>query len=445
MTDEQKKLLAELQAKSNLSAEETTQLSDLATLAAEEVGGDTYKNSGYTEQFLNTTFDQFNMFTPLVMDFMKSEAELMTQPVVSMDYYLITQTVDASVNPGDCPDSVGTTTRKVSIGFGKLWLKDEILKEDLIARINQVTQLGKTLMSDGSSANPVNTSKKKLLSLLVRNFESKAWNGDVNDKGIGIVGLKTQHTKLNSTTTTAMGSDNVTVAVDAGSGTNADGRYNKVNYTSSAEGKNAFAVDLYGRIKALYNQYGANHFTLYVPTGAGPTVRAALADYEKVSLILQQLIVNSNGDGSMGSKAGIFSDNEGRSYVNPLLDVKEIDGLVDGEAYLYPDTVFGEWTYKYLEYGLAGKPLPGIQTYISGLNLQMQNITGLNPAEVSEMCMCNDGRCDVFTLSLQWTGQIVAQAVGMATLYTRVQFIKAFAAIDVTDKTTGQVNLSAVV
>ena len=435
MTEEQKQQLAALQAKAELTKEESTTLGTLQNLAAEGVNGESHQNAGYTEQFLSTSFDQFNMFTPLVMDFMRNPAELMTQPTVSMDYLLMTDIVDAGINPGEKPSVISNQSRKVSIGFGKLWISDEILKEDLIARVNQVSQLNKVLISDGTSANPINVSKKKLLSIIVRNFEQKAWNGVANDKGFGIRGLKTQHTLINSTTVTATGSDNTPVF-----GTNTDGRFNYTNYTNDAAGKTAFATDVYGRAKALIDQYGVNHLTLYVPTGAGATVRASFADYEKVSLVLQQLTVNANGNQESGSKVGVFANQEGRSYVNEYLDIKELSGLVDGETYLYPDTVFGEWTYKYLEYGVAGKPLPGIETYVSGLNSTMQNITGLNPDEVVEAWVA-DSRADILTLSLQWTGQIIAQGVGMATLYSRVQFIKSFGLIDVTDKTTGKINI----
>ncbi len=437
MTDEQKTQLNALETKSIVTKEDATALSQV-NLAAENVGGETHSNSGYVEQFLNTTFDQFNMYTPLVMDFMRNPAQLMTQPKISADYYLITSLVDGDVSPGDQPDTVGTTTRKVTIGFGKLWLKDELLKEDLIARINQTTQLGKTLASDGSSANPINLSRKKLLSLIIRNFEKKAWNGDVNANGFGIVGIKTQHTKLNATTTVNGSNNNVSTF-----GVDVDGRYNKVNYTNDAAGKDAFATDVYGRIKSLNEQYGANHFTLYVPTGSGARVRQAFADFEKISLIVQQLLVNNNGSNDAGTKTGIFTNNEGRSYVNPLLDIKELSGLSSFEAYLYPDTVFGEWTYSYFEYGLSGKPLPGIRTIVSGLNKDLADITGINPDEVTQMWL-NDSRAEVLALSLQWTGQIVAQAVGMATLYSRVQFITSTADIDVTDKTTGQIDLSRI-
>lgn len=430
MTEEQKQAL---KAVMNTSEQVNQDLK----LAAEDVGGETFQNSGYTEQFLNTTFDQFNMYAPLTLDFMKSPVELMTAPTVSMDYYLLTSMTDANLAPGECPDTIGTATRKVSWGFGKLWLKDELLKEDLIARVNQVNQLGKTFMSDGSSANPINASRKKLLSQLTRNFESKAWNGTVDSKGYGIVGLKTQHTTLNTTTTTNSGADNTTTTG------NSDGRYNKVNYTDNVAGRTAFCADIYGRVQALFQQYGANHFTIYVPTGAGATIRAAFADYEKVSQVVQQLLVNTNGSNEQGTKTGIFANLDGRSFVNERMDIKEISGLADGEVYLYPDTVFGEWTFKYLEYGIGGQPAPGIQTYVSGLNNQMRNITGLSSEAVNEMC-CNDSRCDIFTLSLQWTGQIIANAVGMSTHYSRVNFVKAFSIVDVSDKITGQVNMSAV-
>ena len=437
MTEAQKKQLLALQEKAELNKDETKTLGELQTLAAEDLNGESHKNSGYVEQFLNTTFDQFNMYTPLVLDFMKEAPELMTQPTLSMSYYLLTTLVDADVAVGEQPDSVGTTTRKVSIGFGKLWLKDDLLKEDLIARINQTNQDGRTLMSDGSSANPINVSRIKLLSLILRNFEKKAWDGDRNAKGTGIIGIKTQHIKLNATTVTATGTDNTPVF-----GTNTDGRYNYVNYTDDATGNKAFAEDIYGRVRTLKSQYGADHFTIYVPTGAGAKVRSVFADFEKISTIVQQLITNNNGNNVDGTKVGIFSDAGGRNYINPMMDIKELDALSAGEVYLYPDTVFGQWTYKYLEYGVSGKDLPGIQTKVAGLDKEMQNITGLDPNVVSQTWF-NNTSADVLELSLQWTGQIVAQAVGMATYYNRVEFVKAFPITDLSDKTTGQINLMA--
>ena len=437
MTDAQKKQLLALQEKAELNKDETKTLAELQTLAAEGINGETHHNSGFVEQFLNTTFDQFNKYTPLVMDFMKNTPELMTQPTFSMSYYLLTELVDADVALGDQPDSVGTVSRKVSIGFGKLWLKDDLLKEDLIARVNQVSSDDRILMSDGSSANPINVSRTKLLSLILRNFEKKAWDGNVNASGIGIIGIKTQHLKMNTTTVTATGSDNIPVF-----GVNTDGRYNYVNYTDDAAGNKAFAEDIYGRVRTLKSQFGADHFTIYVPTGAGAKLRSIFADYEKISTIVQQLITNNNGNNVDGTKVGIFSDAGGRNYINPMMDIKELDNLAAGEVYLYPDTVFGTWTYKYLEYGVAGKPLPGIRTKVAGLDKEMQDITGINPDTVSQVWF-NNTSADVLELSLQWTGQIVAQAVGMATLYSRVQFVKAFPITDLSDKKTGQVNMMA--
>lgn len=405
--------------------EKSNSLLESVVKMAEGTGGTNLPIQGQATVFDPTRFDRLGTYTPLVMDFMRNPAKPMYQSVMEFSYLVPSAVADGNRQELECPVVIGTSKYKTQMTFGKLWYAKDYSIEELMEKYNQSYLANATFESDNTFAGPIEEANLELLSNLALDVESKLWNGTIPVGGKrGIVGLKTQHQKVNTDTADT-------------------GRYNTTTFANNATGQNAFCSDIAARMNAL-KYIGASHFTLYIPNGNWGVFSQAWDAYSNIATMVRYLTANPNTGVSVndGGRTSVFSDN-GRHYVNERLDVVELDQMAASEAYLYPDTVNGKWQYQEYQFATAGKALPGIQTLISTSNgTASAELVGLTAESIASF-LTNDARCDAVQLSKQWRGMFQATSVGLATLYSVVNFFIAPPTLNVKDKNSGVKNITA--
>jgi hypothetical protein len=320
-------------------------------------------------------------------------------------------------------------TVKASFGYGKFWKKDGILKEKLRAWYNMNKLAGNTLGNEGGAANPVVQLVLNIANQLNRELEVAMWNGTPNNSTKrGIAGIKTQFTKFNTTTTVNGNSANKNsqdpYAVLIGSDRIADNSYNKCIYENSVDGYDTFTKDVIARMNYGQMHLGVDHYTLFVPAGAGNAVKRAMQSAENALGTSQVINVSVNGSGANnGDKLSLLSDN-GTMYVNNRLDIVELIGGTNEEIMLYPDTINGVYQFGAYEFVTAGTSPKGMRVIAGKMDTQIAELINTANLNFEEAFLAGSNSAERMEVSIQWTGQIIASGIALATLYTQCQFAK---------------------
>ena len=385
----------------NLDALEESKIANL------EVGGDNYKTGGQTTVYDPMTLVRLGTVNPLVSNFFKNPVKpngLLSRQfkysVYTGDYF-----IDGRLQPGEASKEIQVGSKAViaylgKMGFVKKWAREEILSE-----INQAKMGGKVLETGGAD-DIIRPAEEELLTKLNQNIDQYGWDGTfgVGDT-FGISGIKTQHQLVNGTTFSDGGVRN-----------------DNHSYTNDSTGQQAF-IDRVLELCTMGMRFGASHFTLQVPFGAGKIVKEIYNDYVTNAPVLEHIIValqRARETAPAGSAFATMGTADAFTRtLDSFLDVQELFGMSTKEAYLYPDTVNGRWQYQTYEFSANGSTPDGVRTLVQGADdvLSQLGLQGLPKRN-------QDTSTNVDTVALEkvWTGFFHAPAVGMATLFSEVVF-----------------------
>jgi hypothetical protein len=109
-------------------------------------------------------------------------------------------------------------------------------------------------------------------------------------------------------------------------------------------------------------------------------------------------------------------------YVNNRLDIVELIGGTNEEIMLYPDTINGVYQFGAYEFVTAGTQPKGMRVIAGKMDTQIAELINTANLNFEEAFLAGSNSAERMEVSIQWTGQIIASGIALATLYTQCQF-----------------------
>jgi hypothetical protein len=382
-------------------------------------------DTGLNVMYAQTVNDFLQVKSPLVNMSFREATKPMVFETMYQEYFLPNAAVG---NYNKAMDGIGIDTaiitQRASLGFGSKGGKDSVSRKQLMIKRNQLAALGQNYDTTGATVNLIEEMRRNAMNQLLRDFEvNTLWTG-VASGGFGFVGLKTQHSKLNSTTTAApAGGASDNAPTYTGGTPSADNSYEKTFWTNNTTGQDAWAADVFGRVNQAIT-YGVNHVSVMVANGSGLKAKNAMIKFQQANTqTIIQFTVGQTGiptaDGTYLSAFG----SQGRYYVNDLIDVVESPALAAMEAMIYPDVLNGKYTIDNYEF-VSGEAPSGFKTTVSVDDRKLLEYAGLEGMDEHLLTpLYTTANYHTLYVHVEWNGQIVYRAVPMSTLYSQVQFL----------------------